>query len=392
MRSRRGILAAAAFLLAAVAACTPAQAPAPPEPEPVRPQWREVSLPHPPGEVARVIVRDAVRCGDRWYLSGAVADRRGDTRPAAWSSGDGVSWQVMATDPHTFWGRVQVLYSVACKDGRLAALGAKSGGAHAYPRTSSWRQRPDGVLEDVIAGWELFGGPRAVNVARLVSGPGGYLITGNRAAGAAVWLSPDAREFRIVEGAPELSSDDRGNTWNFDATATDGGWLMVGGLIAPGRIDRDPLAWRSADGERWTRVPAPGSAEYDEFQRVTVAGGSAYAVGLTGPVFGAWRLVGERWEPAGTFGGTRGGGGAAQVRAAVAAGDRVLAAVSDGSRFTLWRSASGDRWRQVEAPVPMPAGADRAVSAVSDGRRVVLLTDDGANGRVWVAEWDPGVD
>lgn len=390
MRSRRGILAAAVLLALLPACTTPAADPVPPAP--LRPQWRELTLPAPPGEVARTLLRDAVRCDGRWYVVGAVADRAGETRPAAWTSTDGSSWQAMTMAPRSFWGRLQVLYSAACKDGRLAALGAKSGGAHAYPRTSSWFHRPDGVLQDVIAGWELFGGPLAVNVARLTAGPAGFMITGNRASGAAVWLSPDAAEFRIVEAAPELATDDRGNTWGFDTAATDGGWVMVGGLIAPGRIDRDPLAWRSADGEHWTRLAAPSTTEYDEFQRIAVAGGAPYAVGLAGPAFGAWRLAGERWEPAGTFGATRSGKGAAQVRALVEAGGGAVAAVSDGTVFGVWQSLPGDRWRPVEGPAPMPAGPDNAVSVLGAGDRLMLLADDGKQGRLWITELGPNTD
>ena len=44
-------------------------------------------------------------------------------------------------------------------------------------------------------------------MARLVAGPAGFLITGNRTSGAAVWTSPDASEFEIIEAAPGLASD-----------------------------------------------------------------------------------------------------------------------------------------------------------------------------------------
>src|SRR4029434_2591672 len=103
-----------------------------------------------------------------------------------------------------------------------------------------------------------------MNVARMVAGPTGWLIVGNRTPGAAVWLSPDAHKFEIVEGAPELASDPRGETWAFDGAAIADGWMVVGGLRPAHRIDRDPASWRSADGKTWTRTVLAGTADYEE--------------------------------------------------------------------------------------------------------------------------------
>ena len=106
------------------------------------------------------------------------------------------------------------------------------------------------------ARFELFGGPTATNVGRLSSGPAGWIITGNRSSGAAVWLSPDAAEFEILEGAPVLSSSPGLVTWASDAAGHNGEWIVVGGTVAAGRIDRDAAAWRSQDGSTWTGLPA----------------------------------------------------------------------------------------------------------------------------------------
>ena len=120
-------------------------------------------------------------------------------------------------------------------------------------------------------------------MARMDAGPEGFLISGNRMTGAAVWLSPDAAKFEILEGAPALASDATGETWAFDGTATPDGWLVVGGLLPerPHRPGPDGLA--SADGAAWVRVPAAGaSAAYEELQRVVVRDGVPVAVGLPG--------------------------------------------------------------------------------------------------------------
>ncbi|WP_216592174.1 hypothetical protein [Verrucosispora sioxanthis] len=260
--------------------------PGPDEVPPLQPDWRELTLPAPPGAPGRLMLRDVTACGGRWYIVGAVGGPGDATRPAAWTSADGVSWESVRIVADSYYGRQNILYSVACTDGRFAAVGAKSGGAHANPRVSSWVRRADGALAEVRAGFELYGGPQAVNVARMVAGPSGFMIVGNRVSGAAVWLSEAAGEFEILEGVPGLATDEHGVTWLFDATPVDGGWLAVGGIIGPGRIDRDPLAWRSSDGRSWQRVPVPGTDEYDELQRVVRVDGEPVAVGLRGRAFG----------------------------------------------------------------------------------------------------------
>ena len=132
-----------------------------PGPSPVALPWRGSVVPVPPGGAGRVMLRDAVACPGVWFAVGAVRDASGGTRPAAWSSVDGAAWSPVRVVAESFYGRQNVLWSAACRDARLVALGAKAGGAHGYPRTSSWRQTADGVVREVIAPFELFGGPRA---------------------------------------------------------------------------------------------------------------------------------------------------------------------------------------------------------------------------------------
>src|SRR5262245_49848445 len=245
--------ALACVLLTVVAACT---SPSPKE-EPVRPAWREVQLPQPPDAPGRIMLRDAVVCGGNWYITGAVMLADGDTRPAAWTSTDGEHWRNVTFAPRSYYGSRSVVYTAGCRDGKLAAAGAKSGGAHGNPRISTWYAKPDGSMDEVLAYFEMYGGNNAVNAAHLAGGPKGWMIAGNRTSGAAVWYSADAHEFKILEGAPELTSDARGRVWAADVVGQDGGWTLVGSLTTPSRIDRDPLAWVSADGQSWTRQAVP---------------------------------------------------------------------------------------------------------------------------------------
>lgn len=374
-------LAAVVVAAVAVGGCDD---PAPPAVvPPVTIAWQPASV----SAEDAIMLRESTACGGSFFVVGALRDKAGGTRPAAWMSRDGATWSPMTFAPKTYYGRQHIMYAVACANGRLAALGAKIGGAHGNPRTSSWQQSSDGVLREVTAPFELFGGPQALNVSRLAAGPSGFLISGNRMSGAAAWVSADGSRFAIVERARELSSDQVGETYAFDAAALPPGWIMVGGIIPKGRVDRDPMGWRSPDGRTWTRLSVAGATEdYDELQRVAVLDGVPVAVGLRGATFGAWRLDGDTWRPAGAFGTVPPGAGTS-VRSLVVSNGRLLAVTVNPQGYAGWVSTDrGGTWRQVGLP-SVPAGADHAVSltAASDGR-LLLLTDDGRNGRVYLAE------
>lgn len=368
---------AAALLAAAVlAGCGAEQSP--PDP-PVPVTWQPVTL---PGEGA-VMVRDVVFCGGAWFVVGALRDAGGGTRPAVWTSADARVWSLPAMDAKTYYGRQNVLYTAACRNGRVVAVGAKAGGAHGYPRTSSWWQSADGVVHEVIAPFDLYGGSRAVNVTRLGAGPSGFVIAGNRMSGAAAWSSRDGTKFTIHENAPGLASDAAGVTWAFDATGTADGWLVVGGFLPAGRTDRDVMGWRSADGAAWTRLPAADPTEaYEEVQRVAVADAVPVGVGLAGSVFRAWRLDGSRWRPAGTFGSIPPGGGSS-VRSVTAAGGRLWAVTAGPAAYALWVSDdAGATWRAASSPGTR-AGAETTVVVAGGGDEMVMIADDAHAGRLY---------
>ncbi|MFC6020218.1 hypothetical protein ACFP2T_29120 [Plantactinospora solaniradicis] len=351
---------------------------------PIDPSWVSSTLPAPDGGAERLMVRDVSSCADRWFVVGGAVAADGTERPVAWRSADGRSWEPLAVRADSFYGRRAVLYAAACRDGRLAALGAHAGGVHGNPRVTGWRQTDDGSLAEVSAPFELYGGPTAASVARMAVGPSGWLIVGNRISGAAVWVATDPAAFEIVEGAPGLASDAAGRTWAFDAAAGPDGWLAVGGIGRTGRVERDPVAWVSRDGRGWQRQEVPGTPGYDELQRVAVVNGHRIAVGPRGTTFGAWRDDGSGWVVAGRFGSTQ-GSGAATVSGLVAIDGQLVAAVSDGTAYQLWISEDeGGSWRSLRGPVPgMPAGASRSVTLGVEDHRLVLALDDGTGSTLW---------
>ncbi|MEU4567350.1 hypothetical protein [Micromonospora sp. NPDC023956] len=346
--------------------------------------WEPLTLPAPPGPPGRLLVRDAVACAGRWYVVGAVADAAGDTRPAAWSSMDGVTWAAMRLLPTSHYGRQHVLYSVACRDGRIALVGSKNGGAHGNPRTATWRQSPDGALTEVTAPFELFGGPRAVNVARIVAGPPGWLIAGSRRDGAAVWSSADADRFALREGAAGLAGDGRGRTAAHDAVAgPSAGWFVAGSLLPTGGTALLPVAWTSGDGVTWRRWMLPAPAGGGQAQRVARLGSTVVVVGSRGDGFGAWRWDGADWRAAGAFGAAE-GPGVAWVDGLAVVGEQMIAVAGDGGGHGMWISPdAGGSWRPVGMPVPVPDGGDSAVAVAGAGDRLVLVADDGASSRLW---------
>jgi hypothetical protein len=311
--------------------------------------WTEVSLP------GSGVLRDAVACGGTWYVVGGR-----DGGPAAWSSADGRNWRSLTLTalPGSYYGPRSVLYSVACADDRIAAIGAVGGGAHGNPRVSTWYERPDGTLAEAAAPFEMFGGDTAVDVGRISGGAAGFLIAGNRTGGAAAWLSADGRSFRLFENAPGLAG----------AFARDGA-VLDGSFVLVGAFGGTAAAWVSADGSSWRRVGMPVEGASAEAQRVVQVDAGLIAVGQRGETFGAWR--GPEWTAVGRFGSADATG----IRSLTIASGRLYVAAVGG----LWRSGDrGESWVSVLAP--RRAGPIAAVAG--EGDRVLLV----GGGRAWLAD------
>ncbi|MFI6781700.1 hypothetical protein [Micromonospora sp. NPDC050276] len=363
-------------------------------PEPVRPRWEMAVLPVPPGSPGRLILRDVTACAGRWYAIGAVGAPDGGTRPAAWRSADGRDWTPLSLRPISYYGERAVLYAVGCHEGRIAVIGARAGGAHGNPRVRTWRQDADGGLTEVPAEFELYGGPEAVSASRIAGGAAGWLIAGARTGGAAVWRSPDATGFELVDGAAGLASDVRLTTLAVDAAAVPGGWLVGGGGRPAGQTDRDPFVWSSGDGRAWTRLALPATSADEIVQRLLRVGDVIYAVGVRGSGFQAWVFEPRagsagQWRAAGGFG-TTGAGAVAGAEAVAGDGGAVLAMTVAADGHRLWRSAAGgSSWLPVALPTDVSAGGDSSAAVTMwDGRMVVTL-DDGVAARVWFAPLGP---
>lgn len=392
MRGWRATVAVASVLACSQACSDPAADP--PEAEVA---WTARTLPEHPGAPGRTVVRDAVRCDDAWFVVGAVfLDRpteTRDTRPAAWvSRDDGVTFDPVAVETDTYWGRRAILNSVACSRDRVAVVGARSGGAHGNPRVTTFHLDGRERLVDVLAVFTQFGGVSATNVGPISGGPEGWLIAGNRLSGPGVWVSDDPRGFTRVEGEAGLTED--GDLESLaQAGAWDGeGWVLVGAGAPEGELlDRDPLAWTSPDGLAWRTQPMPSGAESEDVHRVVgLPDGSVLAVGATPTSFRSWLRTDDGWGRAVPFADVADDWrGAPYVASLVPQRDGALATLSDGSGYQLWHTADGSRWRRVAVPAAPTTAGDHTLAVAADGdAQLLLLADDGDGARVWTGSMD----
>ncbi|GGJ74200.1 hypothetical protein GCM10010123_00210 [Pilimelia anulata] len=361
--------------------------PTPPPPAPVAVAWRAAEpLPVTGGRAAG---RALAYCG-RWYLTGATIDAAGGTRPALWTSGDGLAWRAVPVRARSTYGSEHTLYAAACRGGTLVALGAKSGGAHGYPRTSTW-STVGGVLTEEVSAYTLYGGADGLNVGRVAAGPRGWLLAGNRVSGAAAWTSPDGASFTLRAAAP-LAHDDRRRAWAADAAGVADGWRLVG--YSQG-VPATPLAWTSPDGIRWRELPLRADSHGSGSpERVVAVGGAAVAAGVADGTFAAWRIDAEAITPLARFANTAARAvtatGPPSVAALTAHGSSVLALVNDGAAAHLWQSTdAGAQWREQALPAPLPTAAAGGTDLSASAAGLLLLADDGGTTHLWGAPAPP---
>ena len=120
---------------------------------------------------------------------------------------------------------------------------------------------------------------------------------------------------------------------------------------------------------------------------VTLGSDSSIALGVRG----SWRCPAAAtgaWTAGDTFGSFAADLSAPPFVSGLAERDgTVVAAVSDGSRFRVW-ARSGGRWRQVVVPTQTRSTGDTQVTVAADDHDLLLVSDDGTSGRVWVTGWN----
>ncbi len=388
----RGVAAGCVLLATASAACTPDagdRSEPTPDPGPATRSaselpvggWRRDQLPSHRGW--RPAPRAIVACGDDLLVLGAEARRDGTTRPAAWL-GHPRAWQRLAFSGGDLYARQALLSSAACRGDRIVTVGAKSGGAHFLPRTSTWVGSAAGGLVNVPARFEVFGGPRAISVGTLAAGPPGFLLAGTRLSGAVVWRSADGAAFSVEDGAPGLTSEGDSRTVGQAAARVGDDWVVVGTVGMPGDPG-SPAAWSSADGRVWTAEPVGSGEGYGTLELAVGGDDEATGAGLDGQTFRLWQRREGRWTEGPRFAQlATSPSQAAYVTGLCPAGEGTVASVADGRGYQLW--LVGDDLARVPTPervTGLPSDGDTTMTACAWRHSLVVATDDGVSGALW---------
>jgi hypothetical protein len=224
---------------------------------------------------------------------------------------------------------------------------------------------------------------------------GSLMDPGEGVAQAAVWTSPDAREWERTAVDPH-----RGGVGESMAAAvpTDDGLLAVG-RVGDGD-GSDGAVWRQ-DGDRWVQArPEAMAGDHEQwaFDVASGAGGTLVAGGEN-----AWGEVrarlwfsddGETWATVdGGPGGPLDATGDESVRDVAPFGDGFVAVGSrradneqDGA---VWYSADGRSWEPVDTPGLSGPGRQEVTAVVDTGTGLVAggFTDDGTGGPAVPVMW-----
>jgi len=128
----------------------------------------------------------------------------------------------------------------------------------------------------------------------------------------------------------------------------------------------------------------PGGHALSTADQVVRAGAGPVVAGLVDRGFGLWRKQGQGWALQGTFGrtdldATR----AAYVSGLAWTGSLVVATYSDGAQFRL--AIGGEIPDASTLPTTIGVRGDHAVTVAAHDSEALLVTDDGRQGRVWLA-------
>jgi hypothetical protein len=342
-------------------------------------RWTAVDLP----ASGRVLVRGAFECGDDLVVLGATADATGSTSPAAWRL-HGLEVRPLTLHPHHDpYAREEILTAGACRpDGRMSLFGSKSGGAHGLPRSSMWAQRPDGSLVATRNPFEVFGGPNVGSYGPMAADDHQWVMVGTRTPGGSVWTSDDAGHYRLHEGAFGPASH------VLDVRRVEAGWIAAGFDVADGQLR--PQVWTSSDAIHWDPVPLPfergGASSAQRFAQG--AGGRMVVAGFDDGRLALWSEERGEWarEPAlpKDVSALRPDGGQPAYVTGAAGTDGVTVTFSDGTDFRAARRSPSGTWQRVTLPERVAVSGDTLVAVRSYDGGLVLLLDDGKDGRVYL--------
>jgi hypothetical protein len=191
----------------------------------------------------------------------------GTRKPVLWVRRPDGGWQQARLLVTSFYGAQATLAALSAY-GRVMALGAVAGGAHANPRPSFFA----GTLERVAEreqGFYVYGGENAVGIVSMAAGPktllmvGQWAPDGHRASGA-LWTSPDGTRYVRHDQIPGLGDSQNGQrTTSPQAAAAIGDRFVIVGSVTDlsrPKLSIAPAVWLS-DGTSVSpgTLPAPAT-------------------------------------------------------------------------------------------------------------------------------------
>jgi hypothetical protein len=238
----------------------------------------------------------------------------------------------------------------------------------------------------------------AESIRTIAAGPRGWAAMSAGETPVA-WWSPDGRSWHAVEdlrafeafadGGPAMSGELCCNARVESIVATAEGFVATGQVTCSTCASRAAV-WRSADGERWERVPYVSGFDAGPMRSIAEVDGRLVAVGG----HAAWTSddLGQTWDAWPTaFGGSAADAVVAWQAGFAAVGDADPLEAQDAA---LWVSATGTEW-SLRSSVPNAemdlladtgqlVAAGRLLDEASPG---IPMAWASADGRVW-SSWD----
>jgi hypothetical protein len=292
-------------------------------------------------------------------------------RAAVWTSADGRRWNRVGDIPAA---DDTPLAAVAARGSSVVAVGRHGTAPAAWSSVDSlhWRE----TQLPVVSGPGTTGGDGAepVQAAAVAGGTvfalGGWSGAPNAVPSARFWVSPDGRDWMVATLAAAEASDSR-----VVAIAAAHGRYVAIGETGPEGSPTGSAAWWSDDGRRWSRVPPVALPPDATLEAVGAAPTGFVAVGSSVARDRAvvWLSAdGRHWSSVVDQPSFHHFGLKVRMRGVAAGGPGlVVVGVSlFGTQFgsaTVWVSADGTAWQQVQ-DVPAFDGAEmNAIVAREDG-------------------------
>jgi Tol biopolymer transport system component len=329
-----------------------------------------------------------IRSGGPGFIATGSAVPEGGLERAIWTSEDGVSWSRLPDDPvfddsfinavgsggpglvavgsqlgvwyssdGSAWERASVppvppeiypgddgetpqiyLTDVADRGGRLVVTGWAMLDDNSEV-VVVWTSRDGRSWTDVPIPADVF--PPGSSISEITAGPDGFVAVGQITVGqvstAALWFSPDGRDWRLHRPGPD-------GVELYSVAAGDGGYVAVGANMSCDTdcASREAVVMTSVDGETWARAPS-------------------------GPEF----RVDRPGDPENARG--------AAMFNVVAWGSRFAAVGEYDGEPTVWVTTAGVQEDVTTPPLPEPAPSGRSALAYGVDGDVFLANTDGSN-------------